>query len=84
MNEYDIIEDAPPVARWIEMDISYRIEGMKMHRRSVVQKLKESGVWSKDEIYDVFRIITKKIQAWEKLRGIDLHHFNAGNWLCEE
>lgn len=83
MSEYEAIEDESPASKWIEMDISHHIKAMKMHRRLIVQKMKETGVWSKDEIHDIFRIITKKIRSWEKLQDVDLHHFDACDWLRE-
>lgn len=80
----EIVMDAPPPSRWHEKTLSDHINDMKLHRSSVIRRLKQSGVWSKDEIRDVAWIITKRIRALEKLRGVDLHHYDIGKWLCEE
>ena len=76
------IMDAPPPSRWHEKTLSDRIGDMKLHRKSVIKRLKQSGVWSKEEIRDVAWIITKRIHAMEKLQGVNLHHYDIGKWLC--
>lgn len=76
-----IIYDTPPPSRWEEKTLDERIDDMKWHQRSVIRKLKASGVWSKDEIRDVAWIIEKKIRAAEKLRGVNIHHYDIGTWL---
>lgn len=79
-----IIADAPPAAAWWhKKTVSERIDEMKLHRRLVIKRLKRSGVWSKDEIRDIAWIITKKIRAWEKLRGVNLHYYDIAKWLRE-
>lgn len=60
-----------------------RINEMEGHRRSVIRKLKQSGVWSEEEIREIARITERKIHAWEQLRDVDLHNFDLGKWLCE-
>lgn len=76
-----LIEDPTPPSHWHEKTLNERIDDMRLHQKSVIRKLKESGVWSKDEIMDVAWIIEKKIRASEKLRGVNIHHYDIGTWL---
>jgi len=79
----EIVMDAPPPPRWHEKTLDERIDGMKLHQMSVIRRLKESGVWSKEEIRSIAWIIEKKIRAMKKLRGVNLHHYDIGKWLLE-
>lgn len=80
----EIVMDAPPPPRWHEETLSDRIGNMRSHQKSVIRRLKESGVWSKEEIRSVAWVIEKNIRAMEKLQDVDLHHYNIGKWLREE
>ncbi len=76
----DFVDDGRPAYGDSILD---RINEMENHRRSVIRKLKESGAWSEEEIREIARIIDRKIHAWDQLRGVDLHNFDLGKWLCE-
>lgn len=78
-----IVQDAPPPAWWQQKILDDLINDMKWHQKSVIRRLKESGVWSKDEIRSFVWLVEKKIRAMEKMRGVNLHHFDIGKWLRE-
>jgi len=83
MSKEEFVADAPPApAWWHKKTVPERIDEMKLRRRLVIKRLKQAG-WSKDEIRDVAWIITKKIRAWEKLRGVNLRRYDIATWLRE-